>query len=788
MRIIFKISSLLAVIIGVSSIACQSETSRKAQGLEKKVRNLETFARLYGYARWFHPSDEAQEIDWDKFAVLGVQKVENVKSSKELRDSLYRLFSPIVQGLQIYEASKPEIFNPDILSSPDPDAKPVAWQHSGVYLNEETNIYKSIRTNKSEGDKKDERTSLTKAIFFPSHLIGKEVKLSGYFKCNKGSAKLYIQPIISSRYDKKHETFIEESQDWIRYELMLTIPQKTIGISYGFSVDGDVEAWADDFEFAVNTDDRWILADTANMGFERGKMEDEAKPIVEWTAFSMTSHIFEVTDENPFSGKFSLKVYNTEKILDFVPQLFDFMPQIGEITKEPIGNNLVCVVPVTLLTNDTSTYPQTENTILMRLQSELTNVNADRYGFNPQVNLASVIIVWNVLQHFFPYFDVIDANWNAALSETLKSTFNNKRKKDFFVTLSLMIAKIEDGHGVVSDEQMYHLPIKTELIENEIIITSSNDPDLKGGDIIKKIDGKSVMEALEEKEKIISGSSQFRRHWALNVLGSKFDPGKTNLLIERDGMQELVTVSNTIRGSMYFNPKSVYLSETIIEIDPCIYYINMANCTEKEFEQSIDALANAKAVIYDQRRGNRLNFFKIVPYWIEEPVYSTWWNVPQTVYPDRKDVEFDKTNWSLQPKQPLFKSKSVIINESSVLSAGETMMGIIDHYHLATTVGETTAGCNGNVNNINLPCGYNFMFTGMRVLKHDGSQLYLKGFEPDYPVSKTIQAIKEGRDEYLEKALEVAKDNQSIVTGFIAPGLCRRLYRLVPDKLMIPQC
>ena len=130
-------------IIGSLGVACQSEASRK-------VQNLETFARLYGYARWFHPSDEAQEIDWEKFAILCVQKVENVKSTAELRDTLYRLFSPIVQGLQIYKKSKPEIFNPEILLSPDPDAKPVAWQHYGVYLNEKSNIYKSIRTNKSE--------------------------------------------------------------------------------------------------------------------------------------------------------------------------------------------------------------------------------------------------------------------------------------------------------------------------------------------------------------------------------------------------------------------------------------------------------------------------------------------------------------------------------------------------------------------------------------------------------------------------------------------------------------
>jgi len=353
---------------------------------------------------------------------------------------------------------------------------------------------------------------------------------------------------------------------------------------------------------------------------------------------------------------------------------------------------------------------------------------------------------------------VIDTDWNIVLGETLKSTFENKQKKDFFVTLSQMFAKINDGHGIVFGEQMYHLPIRAEFIENNIVITASNNTALKRGDVIKTIDKKQVMSALDEAEKIISGSPQLRRHWALNILGSKFDSGVTQLVIERDGKEQNVTVSNSRGGGMFFNPidERKFLSEKIIEIEPEIYYINMTNCTENDFYQKLDILANAKAVIYEQRGGDSLSFFHIAPYLIGESVNSAWWNIPQTVYPDRKEVEFSNSNWSIQPKQPLFKSKTIIINVPSVVSSGETMMSILDHYNLATTVGEPTAGCNGNINTINLPYGYAW-FTGMKVLKHDGSQLYLKGFQPDYPVNKTIQAIREGRDEYLEKALEIAR-------------------------------
>ncbi len=753
MKSILKISVLLAVIMLLFG-TCQNEADRKAQ-------NIETFARLYGYARWFHPSDEAQDIDWNRFAVLGIQKVENIKSKKELRDTLFKLFSPIVQGLQIYEADQPEDFNPDILLSPDPDTKPIAWQHHGIYLGMQGNVYKSARTNKIKVD--EGNYSIIRKVFTSlTHLSGKKIKLSGYFKIknptNRGQATLFVLPFANIKdmqtYNIKHKVSIK-SQDWEKYELELTIPRETIEMNYGLMIEGDGEVWADDFRFLVNNDGKWEPADTVNVGFEHGKIDKEQSN--DWRE-ALKHHAFEISGDESHSGKYCLKVNYTGK-------MYDRMPQFGEVTREPIGNNLVCVVPLVLQTNDTTTFPNTDIKSLAQLKSEISGIELSS-SFNPQVNLASVVIVWNVLQHFFPYFDVVDTDWDQVLGETLRSTLTNERQKDFFVTLSRMVAKIEDGHGVVYSETMYHLPIRTELIENEIVVTVSNDEVLEKGDIIRKIDGKSAMEALNEIEERISGSPHLRRHRALNIFGSKFDSGmKTNLLIDRDGKEQNVTISNISNNkNIFFNSIEdyKYSSEKIVEIEPGIYYVNMANCNEKDFDQKIDVLVEAKAIIYDQRWGVHLSFFHIVPYLVKEPVISTWWNVPRPVYPNRKAMEFSKSNWNIQPKQPLFKSKNIIMNAPLVVSSGETMMSIIDHYQLATTVGEPTAGCNGNINFIELPCEYRVMWTGMKVLKHDDSQLYLKGFQPDYPVSKTIQAIKEGRDECLEKALEIAREPRSL--------------------------
>jgi C-terminal processing protease CtpA/Prc len=76
---------------------------------------------------------------------------------------------------------------------------------------------------------------------------------------------------------------------------------------------------------------------------------------------------------------------------------------------------------------------------------------------------------------------------------------------------------------------------------------------------------------------------------------------------------------------------------------------------------------------------------------------------------------------------------------------------------LADIVGEPTAGTNGNVNPFTVPGGYVLSWTGMRVLKHDGSRHHGVGILPTHPVSRTIKGITERRDEILEKALELAR-------------------------------
>lgn len=50
-----------------------------------EIANLHAFARLYGVVRWFHPSDSAAVVDWDRFALDGVHRVIDAPDATALR-------------------------------------------------------------------------------------------------------------------------------------------------------------------------------------------------------------------------------------------------------------------------------------------------------------------------------------------------------------------------------------------------------------------------------------------------------------------------------------------------------------------------------------------------------------------------------------------------------------------------------------------------------------------------------------------------------------------------------
>ncbi|HVT61040.1 MAG TPA: hypothetical protein VHR45_21940 [Thermoanaerobaculia bacterium] len=93
------------------------------------LANLEALTRLLGYVRYFHPSDEAEQTDWGRFALAAVEAAEPAADSAQLAAVLDHLFAPIAPTLRVYPSG---LEPPALELKPEGTTTVVAWRHTGL--------------------------------------------------------------------------------------------------------------------------------------------------------------------------------------------------------------------------------------------------------------------------------------------------------------------------------------------------------------------------------------------------------------------------------------------------------------------------------------------------------------------------------------------------------------------------------------------------------------------------------------------------------------------------------
>jgi len=135
---------------------------------------------------------------------------------------------------------------------------------------------------------------------------------------------------------------------------------------------------------------------------------------------------------------------------------------------------------------------------------------------------------------------------------------------------------------------------------------------------------------------------------------------------------------------------------------------------------------------------------------------AKWLVIPHIIRPDHGTgsiTSWSSIGWDLAPLAPHFGGRVAFLTGPDVASYGESLMGLVAHYHLGAIVGSATAGTNGNIAQIAAPSGCFSVFTGMKVTRGDGSRFHLLGVQPTIPATRTIAGVIAGRDEVLERAL-----------------------------------
>jgi C-terminal processing protease CtpA/Prc len=419
-----------------------------------------------------------------------------------------------------------------------------------------------------------------------------------------------------------------------------------------------------------------------------------------------------------------------------------------------MGGGVSARIPLAVLADATGTLPKVDAPL--PAAAPLTKFTAD----DRATRLADVILLWNVLQHFYPYFDVVKTDWPAVLPAALKSAATDANETAFLRTLRTMMAELHDGHGQIyssAEARGWSLPLLFGWIDDKLVVTHTTDAssELRPGEVIERIDGKPAKQALGDEEALVSAATpQYRRWTALQRLRSGAKDSEVKLDVRRGEETKSIAVRRSVESSTVDETRPA----KIAELEPRVFYVDLGRITDADFNGALETLAAARGVIFDLR-GYPSCGPDFLTHLIDAPIQSARWNVPIVTRPDHGPVdEYDTAGrWTLSPKAPRLRGKIVFLTDGRAISYAESIMGIIEAYKLAAIVGEPTAGTNGNINPLELPGGYRVFWTGMKVLKHDGSQHHGVGIQPTVRVSPTLRGVAEKRDEQLEAAVRIAK-------------------------------
>ena len=380
---------------------------------------------------------------------------------------------------------------------------------------------------------------------------------------------------------------------------------------------------------------------------------------------------------------------------------------------------------------------------------------------NEEYRLLGLFKYWNIIEYFYPYKYLTDQHWDSVLREMIPKIRETSDVNEYQSTLKQLIAKLDDTHAWLSfsNQKPKYLPVKISHIENKAVVTGfyndslSNLNNLKLGDVILKVNDLDVKAELEKNLKFVAGSnSNIKIKYTYDKIFSGVE-NTVKLSIERKGRIEHIKVNRyDFNDFNYWNNPDRIKSKSINDE---IGYINMASVKSKDVSAIFKGFENKKSIIIDLRNYPDL-MYEYFTRFINSAkrdfvkIYS-----PNVNYPSRF---YFKYNLSTNSSNKAFKGKIILLVNEESLSRSEFTAMAFQTADNVITVGNQTAGADGDVVIFEYMGGYRTSISGNGILYPDGTETQRKGVKINVEIKPTINGLRQGRDEVLEKAIQIANE------------------------------
>jgi C-terminal processing protease CtpA/Prc len=380
-----------------------------------------------------------------------------------------------------------------------------------------------------------------------------------------------------------------------------------------------------------------------------------------------------------------------------------------------------------------------------------------------------------MIHYFFPYKYLTDKNWNTILKEYIPLFIQAKNELEYELVATLLIGEVCDTHAglwaggdkIDSLRGNWQVPIQIQFVENKWVVkdyypvsgTIYTDSvirkmtGLEQGDVITHINDKPIELIVDSIKKYYPASNETARMRNIAYDLMRSNQPKLSIQLEREGKSITKTPGCYSRNQidlLYEFSKNKPLIEILKPYD--ITYLYLASTMGGTVPRTIDS----KGLIIDLRcypkhdniKGYK-DYFLLYPH----PTEYVKFTVGSVSTPGLFTFTGIEKVGAENPDY--YKGKKVILINEYSQSHTEFMAMRYRCAPNTVVIGSTTAGADGNASAIILPGELGTIISGIGVYYPDGRETQRVGIVPDIEVKPTIRGIREGRDEVLEKAVEI---------------------------------
>lgn len=655
------------------------------------------------------------------------------------------------------------------------------------------------------------------AYKIPANYKGETIKLEGYMKIKdveNGFAGLILRidgEGGSLAFDNMQNQSISGTKDWQKYSITLRYPEQAQNIFLGGLLSGKGEAWFDDFVLTIDGDDIQTLPEVKKEVSKASlDKEFDGGSNIELSNLSPK----EIQGLELLGRMWGFLKYHHPEIAkgnyNWDYELFRFLPKYMEAADAQERDELVInwIDDLGELEECSSCNPTDPNVFTKpdfkwiedqdeALRNKLMTVynlrsQGNQYYIkmapgvgNPEFKnensypsmsypddgfrLLALFRYWNMIKYFFPYKYLMDKDWKVTLSEYIPVFMEAKNELEYEMATLRIIGDIQDTHANLwrgadkIDEWKgeNYPPVHVRFIENKLVVTDYYRADLKEitgleiGDVITKINGQNVEEIVEEKSSYYPASNQPTqlRDISEDILRSN----STEIEISytsSSSVEQVKTMKLYSRDSLnvyrWYRPSE---SKSFKMLENNIGYVTLQTIKQEDISEIKEAFQNTRGIIIDIRNYPATFVpFSLGSYFISEDTPFVKFSGGNTDNPG----EFNLSNEAILPSDgSTYQGKLVVlVNELSQSQAEYTAMAFRAGDN-TIVLGSTTAGADGNVSTILLPGGLQTMISGIGIYYPDGRETQRVGIVPDIEVKPTVEGIRQGRDELMEKAIEI---------------------------------